>query len=320
MKNTYSLLKNVVTSGILLIILGAFSYVKAEYNASDLDKNHTTQKTKVPKWQLGAGLFYGLTPHYPASNHIYEIASPAPLFIYRFEKATLKRREIITPINDKTRFAITFGLSAPVGKNNRSANEFSKNAANANKRVVTEDNFHRRGMDGIPTIFKLGGQIAYQPNPHLDLKFPLFFNLGLKSIDNIDYQGYELHPEISVSLKPNADRSRQNGFNVVGSVEIRYGDATINRLYYQVNADDVIDGRARYNAKAGEYSRSYRIALGYQHRFNYDDSIQVFLSFRHQDYSHSANTQSPLHIVNSNNTIATGFSYYFYSSKNTVTR
>jgi hypothetical protein len=276
-----------------------------------------TDTILLPKWQLGIGIFSGSVPHYPASNHIYQLTSPAPVFVYRFKDVTINRRTISIPINDQLSFGIAFGFSPPVGKNNRSAEDFPNNSNNPNKKIITEDNFHRRGMDALPAIFKTGTQISYQPFKNFELKLPLLFNLG---VNDFDYQGYEMHPEISLSLNPLGARVGENDFNIIGSVTMRYGDKTINKAYYQVNKSDAIDGRPAYNAQAGEISRSYRIRLSYQHKFNYNNSILFFLSIRRLNYSHSANTASPLHITNSHNTIATGLAYYFYSSKKTVSR
>lgn len=273
-------------------------------------------QTHLPKWQLGLGVFAATVPHYPASNHYYELITPSPLFIYRFGDATLERGSLAMPLTERWRLSLQLGFNPPVGENNKEDSEFSSEAKNG-KRVVSEDNFHRRGMEALPSIMKLGGQIAYQIHPHMSLQLPLFLNIGL---DKLDYQGYELHPEVSVSLRPHYQRQALEGFDVTGSVEFRYGDLTVNQLYYEVQPDDAIIGREAYSANTGELFRSLSVSLSYQHYFNYNHLVRWFLSWRHLDFSHSANTGSPLHVVNQSNIIATGFSYYFFSSDAMVKR
>lgn len=299
---------------LFFIILGvAFDRPFAQETTLDGQKNG--QKKALPKWQLGAGFFYGIFPHYPASNHFYELMSPAPLFIYRFDRATLKRRELSLPMNKKTRLSLTFGLGLPVGKNNRQAVDFPKEVTDPNKRIVSNDNFHRRGMDEIPIVLKIGGQLGYELNPHIDLKLPVFLNVGL---NGLDYQGYEFHPEVALSLKPYGDRSQ--GLNLSGSMEIRYADIKTHQRYYEVKEDEVIEGREAYKAQAGELVRSVNFVLSYRHRFNDDHSIRGFLGIRREDYSGSANTKSPLYVTSQTDLITMGISYYFYSSKRLVWR
>ena len=111
---------------------------------------------KRPRWQLGMGFGSVLIPHYAGSNHFYYQPFIFPVFRYYFgTKVQLQGVNVSKRINDFSDISLHFDFRSPVEGGSLDNSIYSNEVNNPGAKIISHDNYHRRGMENLSTILRI---------------------------------------------------------------------------------------------------------------------------------------------------------------------
>jgi MipA family protein len=238
-------------------------------------------------YELGAGFGAAWFPHYPGSDQERLFALPFPYFIYRGQILRSNR-------NEGTRARFLRGRDY----------ELSLSAGGAFP-VSSENNVAREGMPDLGWIVEIG------PKFRLELmEFPdqgkLRFGIAARSVLTapatwtIEHHGTVLE----VELNYNRPRFIFDKLDLRTEVSSRWATEGYQSYLYEVPAQYVRPGRARYSASPGYLYSSLGVGVGYRTR---DEDHHVVVFGTVDSLSGAANAGSPLVKTQLNTTIAIAY-------------
>jgi len=256
-------------------------------------QNYRLDQTKLPKFELGVGASFISIPYYPGSKERRDLFAPYPTFIYRGDKVRADEDGGLRGRFFKSeRFEIntSFGLFLPVDNDDISA---------------------REGMNDLGAMIEAGPGLIYHLIPRSpDKDFSLSLNLGLRAalstdIDDTYYRGLIFNPMLYSWYKLSKKVVLFNALSTTLSTKEHQSH------FYEVAPSFGNSKRQQYSAKGGFFSHNISsFAL-----YTPTSSFTYFAGLFYQNFSATANRNSPLHLRDSFFSAAFGITYWFYQSK-----
>lgn len=222
------------------------------------------QDGSKPLWEYGIGLMHGRLEQYPSSDQYLNATLPFPTFQYRGEILRADDQE---------------GARAYLVKDHLYSLELT---GGGTPPVRSDRNDARQGMENIPTIVVLGPQVVFKLAPGLELKFSA---LQATSTDLVltKFAGQVYESKI--------DYRWSTGYRHGGRARLTFSAASKQYLdhFYQVDSSETWMDRPAYDAQAGYHSTEFT----YFHTYDVEKTT-IFAGFTANEYSWSANKESPL--------------------------
>ena len=233
-------------------------------------------------WEYGVGFGLVHFEQYPASNQSSNIFLPFPTFQYRGEIVRADDRE---------------GTRAYIFKKKLWSLEFS---GGGYPPLDTSINDARAGMEDLPWMFHLGPQVVGHLSENLELRIALF-----QAISS-DFSYTKFSGGINESQLIYRWLTEVNSLPLNGRVglSVKVGTKDYLSTYFEVEPQHVTSARGRHSSKGG--------ILGTE--VNYFQSIKsgktsYYVGASVNDYSQSANKESPLHKANISVNYLVGMTY-----------
>jgi MipA family protein len=175
----------------------------------------------------------------------------------------------------------------------------------------SEFNPTRAGMPDLDTMIELGPAYVYKlyRGENFQLKITLPLRIALSTdFKGIDDRGLVFNPIISYLLRD----FFIDGTFLFSAISTRFATQKLHRYFYQVDPQYVTPNRELYSTAGGYLSTS--VSLGVGKFFNQDKMI--FIGTRHTLLAAAANYDSPLLVSKSNTSLALGFIWWIWQSKN----
>jgi outer membrane scaffolding protein for murein synthesis (MipA/OmpV family) len=229
-------------------------------------------KEPLPLWELGAVAIAAYQPAYPGSDQDFSRLRILPFGIYRGSLLRADGNGIGLRALHTPRWEWDISGSGSFGS--------SANKVDA-----------RRGMPGIGTLVEIGpavkinlGDLAdARREPRLtQLEIPVraVFDVSHR----FDHEGWTFEPRLSHTAWTG------RGFSLVVSASTLFGDRSLNRLYYGVDAPYATAQRPAYDARAGLIAT--RLSASLRHRIGPTLRLQYFAQL--ETVRGAANEASPL--------------------------
>lgn len=248
------------------------------------------QAPDLPLWELG--LFGGAasTPAYPGAADRSSRALVLPMFIYRGKVLRADRSGISARLFDSERVDLDLGfaLSLP---------------------ARSKDVEARVGMPDLHSLLEFGPRLKIllsepaAPNRvrlELPLRTPLELGNGFKR------QGLVFEPRVVFETSGSDQKWQADA-----SLGVVFGNARLNQYFYEVAPQYATASRPAYEAKGGLMMT--RLGASLSHKLTQD--WRIFGFTRYENYTHSANRESPLFRKNSGLSLGVGFTWTAYRSQ-----
>ncbi len=243
----------------------------------------------LPLWEVG--LFGGaaVTPAYPGADERSTRGLVLPMLIYRGKVLRADRSGISARLFDSERIDLDvgFALSLP---------------------ARSDDVPVRAGMPDLHSLLEFGPRLkvmlsdpkaANRVRLELPLRAP--FELG----NGFRRQGLVFEPRVVFETG-----SSNQQWQADANVGLVYGDDRLNQYFYQVAPEYANASRPAYQAKGGLMAT--RFGTSVSHKLTKDWRLFGFV--RYDNYTHAANTDSPLFRKNSGLSLGVGFTWTAYRS------
>ena len=241
------------------------------------------EDSALPLWEVGLVAGALSTPAYPASNQRNQRALALPFLVYRGEVLRADRNGVGARLlhTDRAEFDIGFAASLPASSN---------------------DVDLRRGMPDLGTLIEFGPRVKIklaEPAPdqrvtfELPLRAVLEFNAGVRQV------GYVLEPKLAYEWQQRRDWRLRSAFSLM------WGDAQLNRYFYEVPGAYATATRPAYEAQAGLIGS--RIGLDGIKRLGPDLNLFAFARFDWHDAA--SNRTSPLFAQNQGSSFGLALSW-----------
>jgi outer membrane scaffolding protein for murein synthesis (MipA/OmpV family) len=223
----------------------------------------------LPLWEAGLGAGVVSTPAYPGAETHSSRGLVLPFLIYRGEVLRSDQGGIGARLvnTDALEFDIGFAASLPA---------HSKDVA------------ARSGMPDLGTLVEFGPRVKLRL-ADIDANSRLRFDLPLRAViearDGLRRQGWTLEPRLV--YETHGEDKRWTAEAHVGAV---FGDARINRYFYEVRPEFARGDRPAYHAEGG--LMLLRTGLFATRRVHPD--VRLFGFVRYESYAGAANQDSPL--------------------------
>jgi outer membrane scaffolding protein for murein synthesis (MipA/OmpV family) len=223
---------------------------------------------KLPLWEAGVGGAFISTPAYPGADVQSNRGLALPWLIYRGEVLRSDQQGIGARLlhSDTTEFDVGFAASLPA---------HSKDVA------------ARSGMPDLGTLVEFGPRLKYKiadldANSRVRVELPLRAVIELRS--GVRRQGWTLEPRLVYEMRA------AHQWTYEGYVSAVFGDARINRYFYEVQPQFATADRPAYSASGG-----YMMLRGGLFAYRKIDPDLRFFGFaRYESYAGAANRDSPL--------------------------
>ena len=245
----------------------------------------------LPKWELGAGYFYGDIPDYPGSEESTVRAFPVPYFIYRGDIVRADREGgLRTRFLKGTMYELDFSFAGAFPAN-------------------SEDNAARVDMPDLDWMFELGPQLRLFLLTDLNLRIQLRFPLRAvfaTDFQDLNHRGYTFSPELRFSLPQFPFESQILNF----SYTHENASTELHRYFYDVVPAYANATRPTYRAKNGHMADTYSISLVSRYK-----RLAVFTGMSVADHSKAENLNSPLLTAKYTRSFFAGFIFSMYQSE-----
>jgi outer membrane scaffolding protein for murein synthesis (MipA/OmpV family) len=224
---------------------------------------------KLPLWEAGIGAGAVTTPAYPGAEAHSSRGLLLPFLIYRGEVLRSDQGGIGARLvnTDALEFDIGFAASLPA---------HSKDVA------------ARDGMPDLGTLVEFGPRVKVRL-ADIDANSRLRFDLPLRAViearDGLRRQGWTLEPRLV--YETHGEDKLWTAEAHAGAV---FGDARINRYFYEVRPQYARDDRPAYHADGG--LMLWRTGVFATRRVHPD--VRLFGFVRYESYAGAANRDSPL--------------------------
>jgi outer membrane scaffolding protein for murein synthesis (MipA/OmpV family) len=227
------------------------------------------EKPPLPLWEAGIGAGFVSTPAYPGSETQSHRVLALPFLIYRGEVLRSDQQGIGARLlhSDTTEFDIGFAASLPAS---------------------SKDVPVRAGMADLGTLVEFGPRVKVKL-ADIDQQSRLRFELPVRAVmelrDGVHRQGWTMEPRLVWEMREGTGRWTWDA--QLGAV---FGDARINRYFYEVQPQFATAARPAYDAKGG--LMLVRTGLFAYRKLNPDWRFFGFV--RYESYASAANRDSPL--------------------------
>jgi len=244
----------------------------------------------LPLWEAGLGAAAFSTPAYPGADDRSNRGLVLPYLIYRGKVFRADQNGIGARLlnTDKVEFDVGFAGSLPAHSNDVEA---------------------RRGMPDLGTLVEFGPRLKYK-FADLGERGRMRFELPLRAViearGGLRRQGWTMEPRLVWEKRGEAARWTMEA--QLGAV---FGDARINRYFYEVQPQYATPERPAYASDAGLLL--VRTGLFGTYRLNPD--LRLFGFVRYETYSGAANQDSPLMKRSTGASAGIGFAWTFARSQ-----
>jgi outer membrane protein len=223
----------------------------------------------LPLWEAGLGAGAVSTPAYPGADTHSSRTLVLPFLIYRGEVLRSDQGGIGARLvnTDALEFDIGFAASLP---------------------AHSEDVPARSGMPDLGTLVEFGPRIKLRIadlDQHTRLRFELPLRAVIEAKDGLRRQGWTLEPRLALDTHGEAQRWTAEAY--LGAV---FGDARINRYFYEVRPQYARPDRPAYDADGG----LVLVRAGLFATRRLDPDLRLFGFVRYETYAGAANRDSPL--------------------------
>lgn len=265
------------------------------------------QAVQRPQWELGIGVGSALFPHYLGSNHIYRFTLPFPTVVYRSDVFELARDTRLFLI-DSDFFAIEFALGGRAPVESADVDDKApKGVDNPHVEIDQTKNYTRRGMSDLPLALFLGLQLEFNFTDHLTLEIPVVN--GFTVSHEASHVGNYFSPTLEYDF---FGRDSESSFSI--SIESFNADENYNEFYYEVEDDDVLEGRPAFAPDPGEVAIDISIGGVIQ----ISDQWSIAGGYAFHDMRQSIVKDSPLVIAPTSRSVGLSISYRFLQSSTKV--
>jgi outer membrane scaffolding protein for murein synthesis (MipA/OmpV family) len=249
-----------------------------------------------PLWELGAGFSAGAVADYPSSDRYRFRGLPYPYFVYR--GAFLRSDEAGTRVRASWRQNIEFSISADAS--------FASNS---------DGNGPRAGMPNLEYLFEIGPKVNITiarpaPHTHLVLELPARSVISTNFARRFDHDGWVSTPDIALR-SDSVLGTRWRGSLLVGP---EFGDSRFAAYFYGVSPEYATPERPAYDAHGGYIGSRLDLSVSCE----LTHSLRFFMDSEFNDYSGSANRDSPLFITKTGGSVFAGFSWIIKRSRQSV--
>jgi outer membrane scaffolding protein for murein synthesis (MipA/OmpV family) len=226
-------------------------------------------ETKLPLWEAGVGVGGVTTPAYPGAETHSSRGLLLPFLIYRGEVLRSDQGGIGARLvnTDALEFDIGFAASLPA---------HSKDVA------------ARDGMPDLGTLVEFGPRVKLRI-ADIDANSRLRFDLPLRAVieakGGLRRQGWTLEPRLVYET-----HGEDKLWTAEAHVGMVFGDARINRYFYEVRPEFARGDRPAYHADGG--LMLWRTGVFATRRVHPD--VRLFGFLRYESYAGAANHDSPL--------------------------
>jgi outer membrane scaffolding protein for murein synthesis (MipA/OmpV family) len=241
-------------------------------------------KTALPLWEAGIGAGYLSTPAYPGADSQNHRGLALPFLIYRGEVLRSDQSGIGARLlhSDTTEFDIGFAASLPAHSNDVPA---------------------RAGMPDLGTLVEFGPRLKMRI-ADIDRASRLRFELPLRAViearGGLRRQGWTLEPRLVYER-----REEDGAWTWDAQLGAVFGDARINRYFYEVAPQFATPARPAYQAQGG----LMLVRTGLYASRELDPDWRVFGFVRYESYAGAANRDSPLMKKPTGASIGIGFTW-----------
>jgi MipA family protein len=248
----------------------------------------------LPLWEAGIGAAGFSLPAYPGADERSNRALVLPYLLYRGKVLRADQNGVGARLlnTDKLEFDVGFAGSLPAHSNDVEA---------------------RRGMPDLGTLVEFGPRVKYK---FVDLgeRGRLRFELPLRAViearSGLRRQGWTMEPRLVWEKR----EQRSDGaarWTVEAQLGAVFGDARINRYFYDVQPQYASLARPAYQADAG----LLLVRTGLFGTWRLDPDLRMFGFVRVETYSGAANRDSPLMKKNTGTSAGIGFAWTFARSR-----
>lgn len=224
--------------------------------------------TGLPLWEVGVFGGTATTPAYPGSSGRSSVNLALPFLLYRGEVLRSDQSGIGARLL-RSRFAeldVGFALSLP---------------------ARSKDVAARAGMSDLGSLLEFGPRLKIQlgeaAHSRWRLEMPLRAVMEIKG--GVRRQGMAFDPKLVAELGDKAGL-----WNLEAQLGVLFGDAALNRYFYEVRPVDATAERPAYRAQSGMLLA--RAGLSGWRRLGPDWRFFGFI--RYDNYANAANRDSPL--------------------------
>ncbi|MCB0348708.1 MAG: MipA/OmpV family protein [Bdellovibrionales bacterium] len=244
----------------------------------------------LPKYEFGLGYIFGDIPDYPGANEKTIRSFPIPYFVYRGDVLQAERGGIRTRFLKGKYYEYDFSFSGAFPAN-------------------SSDNDAREGMSDLGWMFEAGPQLKLfllkSKVQNWTVKLPV---RAIFSLDDgqIHGRGYSFNPSLQISFPkfPFKRNILSLGFTT------DFATKKTHEYFYEVRQKDVTADRPLFSAQKGLLGSSIDVTL-----ITSWSKYAVFINTNFSFYGEAKNKDSPLHLDNQTQSVAAGFIWSFYQSK-----
>lgn len=244
----------------------------------------STDPASLPLWEFGLGAAALTAPAYPGADDRTTRVLPVPFLLYRGEVLRADQSGIGARLFRSDRLEFDVGLSGALPSD-------------------SDDVDIRAGMPDLGALFEFGPRLKIRV-ADIDARSRLRAELPLRAViearGGLRRQGWTFEPKLAYET-----RGERGLWSVEGNVSVVFGDARINRYFYEVAPQYATAARPAYGADAGLMLG--RVGLFATRQLNPD--LRLFGFVRYESYAGSANRDSPLHVKNSGTSAGIGFAW-----------
>jgi MipA family protein len=242
------------------------------------------EKASAPLWEAGVGAGFVSTPAYPGADTQNHRVLAIPFLIYRGEVLRSDQGGIGARLvhSDTTEFDIGFAASLPASSKDVPA---------------------RAGMPDLGTLIEFGPRVKVKLadiDPQSRLRFELPLRAVMEVRDGVRRQGWTMEPRLVWETRERTGRWAWDA--QLGAV---FGDARINRYFYEVQPRFATAARPAYDAGGG----LMLVRTGLFAYRKLDPDWRFFGFVRYESYAGAANRDSPLMKESSGASAGFGFAW-----------
>lgn len=240
--------------------------------------------TTLPLWEMGVFAGAVSTPAYPASMERSGLATVLPVLIYRGEVLRAERGNLGARLvrTDNIEFDIGFAASLPASSNDIAA---------------------RKDMPDLGTLIEFGPRlktVLARPSADSQVRLELPVRSVLEVQGGVRSQGWAAEPELIWET-----RAPGSAWRFSTSAGLVFGDARLNRYFYNVPTEFATANRPAFDAHAGLIAS--RVSVSASRALTPD--VRVFGFMRAESYAGSANAASPLYLRNTGTSAGIGLNW-----------
>lgn len=227
------------------------------------------EERNLPLWELGLGGIAVSTPAYPGADSRTSKVLALPFLIYRGEVLRADQSGIAARLFDSDELELDVGLSGALP-------------------ASSDDVEERRGMPDLNPLVEFGPRLKWR-FARIDEATSVRLDLPLRAVIEFDggvrQQGWTMEPRLIYET-----RGEKAVWTFDAQLAAVFGNARINRYFYEVQPQFATADRRAYSASSGLMLT--RVGMSASRRLNPD--LRVFGFVRYESYAGAANDNSPL--------------------------